>query len=61
MKILFWLYVFRNIDLCRKGCDFYNDVQIMNEQKGKLDEKRFTTLPQNKKLNYDMGVVNMCP
>ena len=61
MKILFWLYVFRNIDLCRKGCDFYNDVQIMNEQKEKLDEKRFTTLLQNKKLNYDMGVVNMCP
>ena len=35
----FWLYVFRNIDLCRKGCDFYNDVQIMNEQKEKLDDK----------------------
>ena len=61
MKILFGLYVFRNIDLSRKGCDFYSDVQIMNEQKEKLDEKRFTTLLQNKKLNYDMGVVNMCP
>jgi hypothetical protein len=61
MKIPFWRYVFRNIDLSRKGCDFYNDAQIMNEQKEKLDEKRFTTLLQNKKLNYDMGVVNMCP
>ena len=61
IKNLFGLYVFRNIDLSRKGCDFYNDVQIMNEQKEKLDEKRFTTLLQNKKLNYDMGVVNMCP
>lgn len=61
MKILFLFNVFRNIDLWRKGCDFYNDVQIMNEQKEKLDEKRFTTLLQNKKLNYDMGVVNMCP